>query len=121
MPLAKKFWSIALLTIAYITNWWAGFYLLGGPDGKFLSTVSFQYGGPALIFAVLLVFASTKLVLFKIYVYAPLLVTIIAWLFRFLPFEIAFYIWLFGVPAVSLGCLAYGVVSFVMHRHSVRA
>jgi hypothetical protein len=123
MTATKDYTSITLLINAYLVNWWGGFCLLGGPDAKFLSAESFQFGGPALILAVLLIFISARLVPTKAYIYAPIIVVIMAWLARFMPFESAFYAWLFGVPIASVASLAYWVVSRVRRssRDSVHA
>jgi len=102
--------SIALLVAAAVASAYAGFCLLGGPDGAILSGNSFLFGVPSLLAALLLIHASTRLVPVRPYIYAPALAPILAWLGALAVSQMAgFYLWLIGTPAMSVAALAYWI------------
>jgi hypothetical protein len=95
--------SFPLLIVGYILTFYAGFCLLGGPDGAILSRDSFMFGVPSLVISGLLVFMSDKSDLLRGYVFSPLLVVIIAWLVAVASFQMAgFYILIFGTIASAV-------------------
>lgn len=109
--------SLVLLIAGYLSAFYAGFCLLGGPDGAILSRNSFVFGVPSLVLAGLLVFASSKFVPIKAYAYAPLLIVIIAWLTSLVGFhKLGFYVWLFGTTAASITLLAHRLVQLYARR-----
>ena len=110
--------NFALLMVGYVFAFYAGFCLLGGPDGTVLSRGSFLFGVPSLLISVLLVFACIKLAPLRGYAFAPLLVVIIAWLFSVAEFHKAgFNIWLFGTVASSFaGVVYWALIQFSMRR-----
>jgi hypothetical protein len=95
--------SFPLLIVGYILAFYAGFCLLGGPDGTILSRDSFIFGVPSLVISGLLVFMSDKSDLLGGYVFSPLLAVIIAWLVAVASFQMAgFYILIFGTIASAV-------------------
>ena len=114
----KALRNLALLMLGYIVAFYAGFCLLGGPDGAVLSRDSFLFGVPSLVISALLVFASIKLVPLKGYAFAPLLVVITAWLFSVAgSHKAGFHIWLFGTVVSSIAVVVYWVlIQFSLRR-----
>jgi uncharacterized membrane protein len=114
--------SAVFLAVAGMASFYAGFCLLGGPDGAILSRDSFLFGVPPLLVAVSLTYASSRLVPAKLYVYAPALAPLAAWLGAIaVSQEAGFYLWVAGIPASFVATLAYWIVSQVLnavHEHS---
>lgn len=107
--------SVVFITVAGMASFYAGFCLLGGPDGAILSRDSFLFGVPPLLGAVSLTYASNWLVPAKLYVYAPVLATLAAWLAAIAVSQKAgFYLWVAGIPASFVATLAYWIVSRVL-------
>lgn len=106
--------SIALLVAAAVASMFAGFYLLGGPDGAILSRDSFQFGVPSLLLVLSFIYASTRLTPVEPYIYAPAVAPILAWLGAITVSQtVGFYMWLFVTPSVALASLAYWIVARV--------
>jgi hypothetical protein len=114
--------SAVFLAVAGMASFYAGFCLLGGPDGAILSRDSFVFGVPPLLVAVSLTYVSNWLVPAKLYVYAPVLAPLAAWLAAIaVSQKTGFYLWVAGVPASFVATLAYWIVSRVLkavHGHS---
>jgi hypothetical protein len=107
--------SVVFLAAAGMASFYAGFCLLGGPDGAILSRGSFLHGVPPLLVAAILTYASTRLVPAKLYVYAPVLTAIAAWLAAIAaPQDAGFYLWVAGIPASFVATLVYWIVSRVL-------
>lgn len=101
---------VTLFVAGSMASFCAGFFLLGGPDGAILSRNSLLFGIPTLMLAALLIHASAKPIPVKAYVFAPVLVSIVAWLLAFaLSQHAGFYVWLIGVPVSAIAGLAYRV------------
>jgi len=115
MMLLRNFF---LLMGGHLFAFYAGFCLLGGPDGAVLSRASLLFGVPSLAIAGLLTYACTKFVPLGGYAFVPLFVVIIAWLVSIAGFNRAgFNIWLFGTVASSFAVVVYWViVQFSLHR-----
>jgi hypothetical protein len=106
--------SIALLIAASVASAFAGFCLLGGPDGAILSRDSFLFGVPSLLVAISLTYVSTRLVPVKPYIYAPALTPVVAWLGALaVSQKTGSYLWLLGTPGIFLAALAYWIISRV--------
>jgi hypothetical protein len=103
--------SLALLVVSALASFYAGFCLLGGPDGALLSRSSFAFGVPALLVAVALVYASTRVMPCPPYMYAPALVPVFAWLAAVVfSQKVGFQLWLFGTPVIVVATLAFRIV-----------
>lgn len=104
--------GIVLAAAGFAASFYAGFCLLGGPDGAILSRSSFLFGLPALLLAGLLLYGSTALLPGRGYVYAPLAVPVAAWLAAVLVSQTAgFWLWLAGTPAVVVVSTLAWIVS----------
>lgn len=111
MVIMKTLLNLVLLVIGYAIAFYGGFALLGGPDGAILSSESFTFGIPSLIFSLLIVFATNKLVTFKKYLFIPYIVIIFAWVLVIFGFKAGFYIWLFGTIIASVAVILYRLFS----------
>lgn len=110
----KRLASAALLVIGFFAAFYAGFCLLGGPDGAILTRGSLLFGLPSSVIAILLIRASARLVAAKAYVYAPLVVSLLVWLLAIAIAQMAgFYLWLVGTPvAAALALIYWFIVGF---------
>ena len=104
--------SIALLFAGGIASFYAGFCLLGGPDGAILSRESLSFGVPILLLAALLIHISMMLVPLRAFVFAPALVAVLAWgVALAISQKAGFYTWLAGTPVAIVASLGYWVVA----------
>jgi type IV secretory pathway VirB3-like protein len=101
-----------LLVVAWLASAYAGFCLLGGPEGAILSKSSFVFGVPSLLLVILLVYTSMKLVPVKPYFYALAVAPILVWLSAISISQMAgFNVWLYGTPILGIALLAYWIDS----------
>lgn len=106
-----------LLILGYMLAFYAGFCLLGGPDGAILSRDSFIFGIPSFAISVLLVFISNKLLFFKRYAFIPHAIIILSWLMVAVGFRAGFYVWLFGTIISSIAVILYQIILLVMQKN----
>jgi hypothetical protein len=104
--------GVALLTASAIASFYAGFCLLGGPDGAILSRSSFAFGIPALLLAVALTYGATRVNAGAPWLYAIPLAPVVAWLAAVVLSQRAgFNLWLFGTPVVFVATVGYWLVA----------
>jgi hypothetical protein len=101
----------ALLLLAGAANFYAGFCLLGGPDGAILSRDSLVYGLTALLFSIVLTYAGSRFGPDTRWLYLPLLAPVAAWLAAIaIAQKAGFYLWLAGTPVLVIATIAYWIV-----------
>lgn len=102
----------ALLLLAGAANFYAGFCLLGGPDGAILSRDSLLFGLSALLISVVLTYAGSRFGPETRWVYLPLLAPVVAWLAAIaIAQKTGFYFWLLGTPLLVIATVAYWIVT----------
>lgn len=111
MVIMRTLLNFVILVIGYAIAFYGGFALLGGPDGAILSYESFTFGIPSLIFSLLIIFATNKLVTFKKYLFIPYIVIILAWVLAIFGLQAGFFVWLFGTIIVSVIIVLYHLIS----------
>ena len=110
----KKIASFILLVVGFMVTAWGGFCLLGGPDARILSGGSFLYAGAYLVIGGLLITASRRFVLTKLFIYLPMLVCVVAWAAAILiSHHIGFYTWLLGTLISDVACSIYWIVTVI--------
>lgn len=101
-----------LLIVGALVSFYAGFCLLGGPDGALLSRNSFLFGLPALALAALLSYAAGRFAPAGIFLYAPPLAALLAWGTALIAGpRTGFYVWLAGTPLALLVGIAHLLLS----------
>lgn len=104
----------ALLLLAGAANFYAGFCLLGGPDGAILSRDSLLFGLSALLLSIVLIYASSLIAPGTRWVYLPLLAPVLAWLAAIaISQKAGFYLWLAGTPILVFATVAYWIVTCI--------
>ena len=117
MVIIKALLNFVILVIGYAIAFYGGFALLGGPDGAILSYESFTFGIPSLIFSLLIIFATNKLVTFKKYLFIPHAIIILSWLMVAVGFRAGFYVWLFGTIISSIAVILYQIILLIMQKN----
>lgn len=104
--------AILLLIAGTLASLYAGFCLLGGPDGALLSRNSILFGLPALALAILLSYAASRFAPAGIVLYAPPLAVLLAWSTALIAGpQTGFYIWIVGTPLTLLVGIAHLLLS----------
>ncbi len=103
--------SFVLVVLGFVVAFWGGFCLLGGPDGRILSSDSFIFGGGILFIAGLLITVSRIFVRTGLFIYTPMFVCGFAWTVAITMSQYdGFYAWLYCVPASAIASIAYWFV-----------
>ncbi len=108
----RTFLGFIFVILGFTATFWGGFCLLGGPDGAILSRDSFMFAGKFLLGGGLFIALARKLARTGVYIYAPMLVTALAWVVAIVSAQpVGCYIWIVGVPTSAFTCMIYLLVA----------